>query len=225
MEFSEKLKTLRMQANLTQNDLAEKLAISRQAVSNYEQGRSYPSIDILIEMSKLFKISLDELLESGRRKLHMKLLLIFSTLLIVSITMNYVSFYVLERNSTFSLLHLVFGIAFNFIPFLCLITYLLFQYRPPKIINKIYGYRSKLSMRNQLMWNYAQNYFSEICINIAILLIGLNIIFAIISIFLNTLSYLIVSCVFLFSHAICFLISICLVEKQLKLFYKKSRND
>ena len=102
MEFSEKLKTLRMQANLTQNDLAEKLAISRQAVSNYEQGRSYPSIDILIEMSKLFKISLDELLESGRRKLHMKLLLIFSTLLIVSITMNYVSFYVLERNSMFS---------------------------------------------------------------------------------------------------------------------------
>lgn len=35
MEFSEKLKTIRTQANFTQNELAEKLAISRQAISNY----------------------------------------------------------------------------------------------------------------------------------------------------------------------------------------------
>ena len=36
MEFSDKLKTLRIQANMTQSDLAEYLSISRQAVSNYE---------------------------------------------------------------------------------------------------------------------------------------------------------------------------------------------
>ena len=47
MEFSEKLKMLRTQANLTQNELADKLYISRQAVSNYEQGRGYPSINTL----------------------------------------------------------------------------------------------------------------------------------------------------------------------------------
>lgn len=41
MEFSEKLKTMRTEANLTQNELAEKLIISRQAISNYELGRPF----------------------------------------------------------------------------------------------------------------------------------------------------------------------------------------
>lgn len=80
MEFSEKLKTLRAEANLTQNELAEKLVISRQAISNYEQGRSYPSIDILVGMCKLFHTSLDDLLSSGVRKRYMKRMLVLSGL-------------------------------------------------------------------------------------------------------------------------------------------------
>ena len=39
MEFSEKLKTLRIEADLTQSELANKLFLTRQAISNYEQGR------------------------------------------------------------------------------------------------------------------------------------------------------------------------------------------
>ena len=53
MEFSEKLKTLRIEADLTQSELADKLFLTRQAISNYEQGRCYPSIDTLVEMCKL----------------------------------------------------------------------------------------------------------------------------------------------------------------------------
>ncbi len=161
MEFSEKLKTIRTQANFTQNELAEKLAISRQAISNYEQGRSYPSIDILIEMSKLFNVSLDELLESGRKKMQMKRLLALSIILFASIVANYISIYVLVRGNNFSSLNLVFGIALYFIPFMYLAMYFLFQYNPPKTINKIYGYRTKRSMQNQLTWNYSQNCFSD----------------------------------------------------------------
>lgn len=82
VEFSDKLKTLRLQANLTQNELADELSISRQAISNYEQGRSYPSIDILLAMSKLFNQSLDELLESGAKKRYMKYYLLHHLLYI-----------------------------------------------------------------------------------------------------------------------------------------------
>ena len=225
MEFSEKLKTTRTQANFTQNELAEKLAISRQAISNYEQGRSYPSIDILIEMSKLFNVSLDELLESGRKKMQMKRLFVLSTILFASIVANYISIYVLVRGNNFSSLNLVFGIALYFIPFMYLAMYFLFQYNPPKTINKIYGYRTKRSMQNQLTWNYSQNCFSDMCVIMSELLIGLNLVFAIISMFFNTLLYLVVGCVFLCLQAVCLLVPIYFVEKKLKVFHIKVGNN
>ena len=62
MEFSDRLKSLRLQADMTQAELAEKLSVTRQAVSNYEQGRSFPSLDVLAEIGRIFDVSLDELL-------------------------------------------------------------------------------------------------------------------------------------------------------------------
>lgn len=62
IEFSEKLQTLRKQKNLTQEDLAETLFVSRTAISKWESGRGYPNIDSLKAIAKFFGISIDELL-------------------------------------------------------------------------------------------------------------------------------------------------------------------
>ncbi|MBQ2681880.1 MAG: helix-turn-helix transcriptional regulator, partial [Eggerthellaceae bacterium] len=51
MEFSEKLQELRKARSLTQEQLAEALYVSRTAVSKWESGRGYPSIDSLREVS------------------------------------------------------------------------------------------------------------------------------------------------------------------------------
>ncbi|MBR2027633.1 MAG: helix-turn-helix transcriptional regulator [Oscillospiraceae bacterium] len=62
MEFNEKLQELRKQKGLTQEELANALFVSRTAVSKWESGRGYPSIDSLKAISKLFSVSIDQLL-------------------------------------------------------------------------------------------------------------------------------------------------------------------
>lgn len=64
MEFCYKIKNIRTGNNLTQEQFAEKLYVSRTAVSKWESGKGYPSIDSLKYMSKLFNISIDDLLSS-----------------------------------------------------------------------------------------------------------------------------------------------------------------
>lgn len=62
MEFKDRLKKYRIDNNLTQEDLAKKLCVSRQAVSKYETGLSYPNLDVMRDISKLLGVTLDELL-------------------------------------------------------------------------------------------------------------------------------------------------------------------
>ncbi len=62
MEFNEKLQKLRTGENLTQEELAEKLFVSRTAISKWESGRGYPSIDSLKAIAKTFHVSIDELI-------------------------------------------------------------------------------------------------------------------------------------------------------------------
>lgn len=62
MDFSEKLQKLRRDRNWTQEQLAEQLFVSRTAVSKWESGRGIPSIDSLKAISKLFSVSIDDLL-------------------------------------------------------------------------------------------------------------------------------------------------------------------
>lgn len=64
MEFNEKLQKLRTNENLTQEELAEKLYVSRTAISKWESGRGYPSIDSLIVIAKYFNVTIDELIGS-----------------------------------------------------------------------------------------------------------------------------------------------------------------
>lgn len=64
MEFNEKLQQLRTNENLTQEELAEKLYVSRAAISKWESGRGYPSIDSLKAIAKYFHVTIDELIGS-----------------------------------------------------------------------------------------------------------------------------------------------------------------
>ena len=62
MEFNEKLQELRKSRSLTQEELAEALFVSRSAISKWESGRGYPSIDSLKEMSRFFSVTVDDLI-------------------------------------------------------------------------------------------------------------------------------------------------------------------
>ena len=62
MEFNEKLQELRKGKGLTQEELAEKLFVSRTAISKWESGRGYPSIDSLKEIARFFSVTIDDLI-------------------------------------------------------------------------------------------------------------------------------------------------------------------
>ena len=61
-EFSERIKKLRKEHNLTQEELAEKVNVNRTTVAKWENGSLIPLNDTLVELSKTFNISIDELL-------------------------------------------------------------------------------------------------------------------------------------------------------------------
>ena len=63
MELFEKLRAARVQAGLTQEQAAEALLVSRQTVSNWETGKTYPDIVSVVKMSDLYGVSLDALLK------------------------------------------------------------------------------------------------------------------------------------------------------------------
>ena len=65
MEFNEKLQELRKQKGLTQEELAERLYVSRTAISKWESGRGYPNLDSLKAIAHFFSVSIDELLSTN----------------------------------------------------------------------------------------------------------------------------------------------------------------
>ena len=67
MNLKDKLTKLRKDNNLTQDELAEKLYVSRQTVSNWENGKFYPDIETLILISNIFNIPLDDLLKTDKK--------------------------------------------------------------------------------------------------------------------------------------------------------------
>ena len=66
MEFHKKLQELRKDRGLTQEELADALYVSRTAISKWESGRGYPSIDSLKEISHYFSVSIDDLLSTDK---------------------------------------------------------------------------------------------------------------------------------------------------------------
>ena len=64
-KFGAYISRLRKKADMTQSELADQLNLTRQAISKYECGDSFPDISILIEVANVFGITLDELISSG----------------------------------------------------------------------------------------------------------------------------------------------------------------
>ena len=67
MKIEMKLKDARIQAGLTQEQVAEIIMVSRQTISNWENGKSLPDIVSIMNLSNLYQISIDELLKGDKR--------------------------------------------------------------------------------------------------------------------------------------------------------------
>ena len=91
MELNEKLREIRIQNNMSQEQLAEKLHVTRQTVSKWEQGINQPDIYTLKQYSQLFGVSLDELVGDAKqvkcpaekRRVASKIIFLISTLLYI----------------------------------------------------------------------------------------------------------------------------------------------
>lgn len=66
MEISKRIKDARLQKNINQETLAEQLGVTRQTISSWENGKSYPDIVSVIKMSDIFNISLDKMLKEDK---------------------------------------------------------------------------------------------------------------------------------------------------------------
>ena len=60
--MGEKLKSLRIEKNLTQKQVADRIGLAISAVSSYESGSRYPSYDVLVKLARMFHVSTDYLL-------------------------------------------------------------------------------------------------------------------------------------------------------------------
>lgn len=112
MEFNEKLQELRKQKGFTQEELAELLFVSRTAISKWESGRGYPNIDSLKRISKLFSVTIDQLLsgdellsiaeEDTRQQENRLRDLVFGLLDISSSLLFFLPFFAQRTNGTIS---------------------------------------------------------------------------------------------------------------------------
>ena len=62
MDMGAKIKSRRLELNMTQVELAEKLNVSRSTVSNWEIGRNYPDLQLIVSLADILELSLDEML-------------------------------------------------------------------------------------------------------------------------------------------------------------------
>ena len=79
MEISTQIKQRRTAAGLSQEELAEQLFVTRQTLSNWETGKTYPDINSLLRLSAVFHVSLDELetaVEKGKQPYQMAVLIL-----------------------------------------------------------------------------------------------------------------------------------------------------
>ena len=69
MEFSKQIKKYRAEANLSQEELANRVFVSRQTISNWENNKNYPDIKSLVLMSEIFQVSLDNLIKGDLERM------------------------------------------------------------------------------------------------------------------------------------------------------------
>lgn len=69
MELGKQIKKYRVEANLSQEELADKVYVSRQTISNWENDKSYPDIKSLVLMSETFRVSLEKLIKGDLERM------------------------------------------------------------------------------------------------------------------------------------------------------------
>lgn len=111
MSLAENLKLHREKKNMSQNEVAEKLHITRQTVSKWETGKCYPDFDNLIRISNIYEASIDELLKDEKSELlknqkikHKDKSLIFLFLSIISFILPFgiiIAIFLIRKNDKF----------------------------------------------------------------------------------------------------------------------------
>ena len=96
------IKEIRTKNNLTQKDLAKKLGVTYQAVSKWENGKNVPDISILKEMSKMFNVDIDEILDGEKKNKKKDLYgLVVIILLIILLFVGYLLYNTNDDNYEF----------------------------------------------------------------------------------------------------------------------------
>ena len=128
MKIGDKLKNARLKKSMTQEEVAEKLFVSRQSISNWENNKTYPDIGNVIALSDLYEISLDELLKESDNfmkhleestdivKSNKKLILFIIVALVAMVVMAIFTEFLPERVfliSIFSLAVIVTGLVYS----------------------------------------------------------------------------------------------------------------
>lgn len=68
MDFGEKLKEIRRNEGMSQEQLAEKIGVSRQAITKWETGRGLPDVENMVILAEIFKMTLDELVSQEKSR-------------------------------------------------------------------------------------------------------------------------------------------------------------
>ena len=68
MKISEVIKEKRKEFNMTQEELAKKVGVSRQMIKRYENGENFPSMFVIDKLSEVFNLSINEVLGSPKKK-------------------------------------------------------------------------------------------------------------------------------------------------------------
>lgn len=152
MELNKQIKKYRTMMSLSQEELAEKVYVTRQTISNWETGKSYPDIHSLLLLSSLFNVSLDQLikgdLEMMRETVSKKEIKefnfyggIFSVLLLGTIVTVAPLAYFLG----------IYGIAITFVLFVITMVFA-FKVESYKKRNNIQTYKEILAFCNENVW-------------------------------------------------------------------------
>ena len=99
--------SLRKKKNMTQSELAEKLSVTSQAVSKWENGRGIPDIELLKQMSELFQVDLETLLNGEEKKKKIPRKLIIICILFFLLILGIFCYFYKNRNTGFSFTDLV----------------------------------------------------------------------------------------------------------------------
>lgn len=96
MDVGQRLKQRRNELQLKQDYVAEKLGITRQTMSNWENGRSYPDIERIIRLSEIYDLSLDELLKGDQEMVkHLQENTVVNHFLKIFITMLFINVFLM----------------------------------------------------------------------------------------------------------------------------------